>query len=165
MLYLKYKLPLTIIMKKQFILLMLLILCGVLTYGQCNPTLVDLCGTGLEDFKLIKVFPVKMKKSRKGKHPEAYFSLTFNKDKVYKLSACTDSTSTGEMVIDLYGKSGHISSTYDERTGENLSGILYKCSSTASYYMTIKFTNTKENCGVCLLSFLTAEETREWYEK
>ena len=137
------------------ILLNLCYLCYSQSYKQKT---IDQCRDSLGDFKFLKVFeiyPLKSEDSEDLAH--IVFSYIFTKDREYKVVLCEGSSKGIEnlrVVISDPDKKFKVRS-YDKKTKQYTSQIIYQCKATGVHYMHISFecNDSFSGCAYCILGF------------
>jgi len=130
----------------------LALLFSSLVNAQCDdPDFIDGCGQQLKGYTLLKSYKVDSKDLKNGKAVQ--YSYIFSKNTTYYLSVCSSDQSS-KMIVNLYDKSKRILATnYDKRTKKHYPALIYRCTSTGSYYLTFEFAN-HSGCGVGVLGFI-----------
>lgn len=142
-------------MKKIFFIISLAI--GLFSTGQvlaqCGDELLDICYPKIGDYKYIKSYPIRLKKSRKGEPPIiAKYAVVLNGGVKYKIVGCNATDFDGKIVITLYNGDTMIGSTYDYNIGKEYPGIEFECKKSGVYYLSFYFRDGKEGCAICILA-------------
>lgn len=124
-------------------------------FAQCSDELIEVCYPLLGDFKYIKSYPIKFKKSKKGTPPLSGKNvLVLNGGTKYKIVACNAEEMEGKLIMQLFQSSSStlVGSTYDPTTKKHYNGIEFSCKMSGVYYLSYYFDEGKEGCSVILLS-------------
>ena len=140
-------------MKKIFLLLLVLFGLNVVSKAQCSDELLGVCYPNIGNYKFLKSYPIKMKKSKKGDPPSvAQNSLVLNAGVTYRIAACNASEYKGKIIVALYSGSAMISSNYDPKTKTFYPGFEFACKKSGVYYFSFYFEDGLEGCGIVLLA-------------
>lgn len=102
-------------------------------------------------FTYIKSYP--LEKSKINAKGEIEYSFVFSKGTIYMLTFANSAGAAKGIEIILYDPSHNkISSNFDAGTGDYFP-LGYKCSATGVHYMTFKFKDGTEPCGLSILGF------------
>lgn len=143
----------------SFLLAIILILKAQALFSQSyKQKTIDQCRDSLGDFKFLKVFeiyPLKSKVSEDLAH--IVFSYIFTKDREYKVVLCGGSSKGIEdlkVVICDFNKKFKVKS-FNKKTKQYTSQIIYLCKSTGVYYIHISFNcnDSFSGCAYCILGF------------
>lgn len=140
-------------MKKIYAILLLVIGFSLSSKAQCSDELLGVCYPNIGDYKFLKSYPIKMKKSKKGDPPSvAQNSLVLNAGVTYRIAVCNASEYKGKLIVSLYSGSAMISSSYDPRTKNFYPGFEFQCRKSGVYYFSFYFDEGAEGCGMVLLA-------------
>ncbi|MCH8902849.1 MAG: hypothetical protein IIA45_02920 [Bacteroidetes bacterium] len=138
------------------ILLLLLIIIPSVLHAQCGDGLVEICASEKGNFVYAKAFNIQMNdSSSSGSSEYKNYSYVLTRNTTYRIICCSDEENVGKMVIELYGPSGLISSTYDSASDKHISAIEYDCPKTGRYILNFYFEGGSGGCGVGLVTFRT----------
>ena len=130
-------------------------LCFSQSYEQKT---IDQCSKSLEDFKFLKVFEINTVNSKVSKGlSHIVFSYVFTKDREYKVVLCNGSSKGIEnlrIVVSGPDKKYKVKS-YDKKTKQYTSQVIYQCKATGIHYMRISFEcdDSFTGCAYCILGF------------
>lgn len=122
--------------------------------AQCDDQLIEVCYPEIGDFKFLKHYPVRFKKSKKEAPLTGKNVLVLNQDTKYKIVVCNASDYDGQLVFQLYQSSTNslVGTTYDPGTKKGLKGFEFICRASGIYYLTYYFLDGKEGCAVIMTS-------------
>lgn len=121
--------------------------------AQCNDELLGICYPTIGNYKFLKSYPVKMKKSKKGEPPmTGQNSIVLNSGVTYRFSACNASDYDGKIVVTLFSGSSMVSSNYNATSGTFYPGFDFQCKKSGVYYISFYFDGGKEGCSMILMS-------------
>ncbi len=136
------------------ILIFALVFTVKIVKGQCDDQLIEVCYPEIGDYKFLKHYQVRFKKSKKDAPLMGKNVLVLNQDTKYKIVVCNASDYDGQLIFQLYQSSTNtlIGSTYDPSTKKGLSGFEFVCRASGIYYLTYYFLDGKEGCAVIMTS-------------
>ena len=139
-------------MKK--ILLALIILLPLISYGQCDDDFGYDCGTRKGSYYVGRAFNISLKEQEEGMPlPMKKFPYLFTGGKNYKILCCYPDENEGSMVIMLYDQNGLVASTYNADDDQHYPEIEFNCSTTGRYFLVFYIKDGRAGCGIGLVTF------------
>ncbi|MEI7596440.1 MAG: hypothetical protein WCK02_11880 [Bacteroidota bacterium] len=140
-------------MKKLIFILVAFIGIQGISMAQCSDELLGVCYPAIGNYKFLKSYPIKMKKSKKGQPPGvAQNSIVLNAGVTYRVTPCNASEYEGKLVVSLYSGDAMVSSSYDPKSKTHYPGFEFQCRKSGVYYLSFYFDEGLEGCGMVLLS-------------
>ncbi len=122
-------------------------------YSQCNDDLLGTCMPSIGNYKFLKHFPVRLKKSKSGAPIERVkYKITLSKGNTYKIVACNAKEFPGKVVMNLYQGMRLVATSYDAATKKHYPGMTYTCQMSGIYNLTFNFEDGEEGCAVGIIS-------------
>lgn len=127
--------------------------------AQCDDQLIEVCYPEIADFKFIKHYPIRFKKSNKEAPLTGKNVMVLNQGTKYKIVTCGAQEFDGKLVFNLYQSNNNqlVGSTFDPSTKKVLNGFEFVCKSSGVYYLTYYFLEGKEGCAVIMTSEKTGK--------
>lgn len=132
---------------------LLLLSFTTISFAQCDEEKhKELCIEQLADgFTFIKSYVLEPNKANE--NGEIEYSFVFSKGTVYMLTFVDSDGKPQDVEITLYDpERNKLASNYNEETDSYIP-LGYQCSTTGVHYMTFKFKDKEQDCGVSVLGF------------
>ena len=138
----------------RLIHLLIFMIVSLFAHAQCGDGLLDICTGDKGNYTFAKAFRIEMSNNNvSGSSEMKRYSYLFTRNTKYRIICCSDQMSQGKMIIELYGPSGLISSTYNSANNEHSGAIEYDCQATNRYVLNFYFEGGSEGCGIGLVTF------------
>jgi len=142
----------------KHLLIISIFLLGLLSVktvkAQCDDRLIEVCYPEIKDFKFIKHYPVKFKKSKKDAPLTGKNVVVLNQGVKYRFVVCNASDYSSQLVLQLHQSSNNamMSTTYDASSNKVYNDFEFVCKSSGVYYLIYFFQDGKEGCAVILMA-------------
>jgi hypothetical protein len=143
-------------MKKNFVILSLLLIIPILLSGQSTDPLISKCAmnTGANSTYL-KDFRVQLGKG--DPQAELRYKQVFplSKNMKYRFTLCNSVNSKGELILKIKDDTGKlILSSYDQKSGKTYSPVDFLCNKTGTYHLFFDFRDSQQGLGVGIVSLI-----------
>lgn len=141
-------------MKKTLTIILISLFTTIeLSFGQCNA--LSNKSKGIEQlspgFTFIKSYL--LDGGRENSKGEIEYSFVFSKGTSYMLTLVNNLGKSDNIEIKLYDPAHKLLvSNYDKKSKKYFP-VVYPCKSTGVHYMTFKFSNSADKCGLSVLGF------------
>ncbi|PKP17892.1 MAG: hypothetical protein CVU05_14670 [Bacteroidetes bacterium HGW-Bacteroidetes-21] len=129
-----------------------MILVSDITKGQCDDQLIEICYPEIGDFKFLKSYQVRFKKSKKDAPLMGKNVLVLTENTNYRIVVCNASDYDGKLIFKLFQSSTStmVGCTLDPSTNKIHNGFEFKCKSSGIYYLNYYFQDGREGCSVIM---------------
>ena len=120
--------------------------------GQCDDQLIEVCYPEIGDFKFLKHYQIRFKKSKKDAPLKGKNVLVLTQDTKYKIVVCNATDYDGQLIFQLFQSSSNslVASTYDPATQKLHNGFEFVCRTSGIYYLAYYYQDGKEGCSVIM---------------
>jgi len=141
-------------MKKIITLMILSLMTTVeLSFAQCNA--MSSKGKGISQlspgFTFIKSYL--LDGGKENAQGEIEYSFVFSKGTAYMLTLVNNIGKSDNIEIKLYDPAHKLLVTNYDKKSDKYFPVVYPCKSTGVHYMTFKFSDGSEKCGLSVLGF------------
>jgi hypothetical protein len=143
-------------MKIYLTSLFLLIISGIMAYGQSSDPMVSNCVLNAgPDARYLKDFRIQLGKSSTPGDPRYRAQISLWKNTKYRFSMCNSEDSEGKLYLSLKDDANKIVlSSYDQKTGKIYSFIDFICNKSGIYQLSYDFTGGEKGSGVGVVSMI-----------
>jgi hypothetical protein len=141
---------------KKIYLLSLLLMTGLLSFGQTADPLVSNCvinaGT---DARYLKDFRVQLGKASATAEPRYKANMSLWKNTKYRFSMCNSEDSKGKLILNIKDESNKIVlSSYNKTSGKIYPYVDFICNKSGIYQLNYDFTDGQQGSGVGVVSMI-----------
>jgi hypothetical protein len=143
-------------MKIYLASLFLLIIAGIMVYGQSSDPMVSNCVMNAgPDARYLKDFRIQLGKASTPGDPRYRAQISLWKNTKYRFSMCNSEDSEGKLYLSLKDDANKIVlSSYDQKTGKTYSFIDFICNKSGIYQLSYDFTGGEKGSGVGVVSMI-----------
>jgi hypothetical protein len=135
-----------------FIVFLSLALTALDARSQCGNELLEVCVEKFEGGRFSRSFPVQLDEQRQGETlPVRKYSVLLTSGTTYKVATCNATEFPGKAIISIHHEDELIGSTYLLDTREHLPFLLFECTQTGLYSLSLYFENGKQGCAVGII--------------
>jgi hypothetical protein len=147
---------LSIMMKKYFITLLLMLSTGILSYGQATDSLVAKCAMNAgADAKYLKDFRIQLGKTTAKSDLRFKANMSLWKNTKYRFTMCNTGDSKGQLILSIKDDANKvIMSSFDQNSGKTYSVVDFECNKSGIYHLNYDFLNGQQGSGVGIVSMV-----------
>jgi hypothetical protein len=143
-------------MKKIITTLTILVIIGIVTFGQVSDPLVSKCAINAgANAKYLKDFRIQLGKTVSQSDLRYKANMSLWKNTKYRFTMCNADNSKGQLILTIKDDTNKlILSSFDKKTGKIYSFVDFECQKSGIYQISYDFTNGQQGSGVGVVSMI-----------